>query len=264
MKNTVKNFLQLYTEAVESGSNDKEVHDAMASDTKIIIDDKPYSIAFKDNDDGSVCVIMDKKITWFKYDPTAFTATVIPPPDQITGDLRIKGVVSLEGCPKNIIGNFECTNCPGLKTLEGGPEFVGGFYNCCQNDDLISLVGVAKKINGDMNCHECDKLTSFKGLQDTEIGYDLICSHTENLQSPEGLPPPDKIGTIQKPDKVHSRGTKGRILCDTKLLDVLNSLETSLENAPDPGSKELLANVKGWLEKAEARSNKTATKPDNK
>lgn len=54
---------------------------------------------------------------------------------------------SLEGCPKWVGGDFQCTN-NFLFTLEGGPEYVGGLYNC-RGSHLTSLKGVAKKIGFD-------------------------------------------------------------------------------------------------------------------
>ena len=57
---------------------------------------------------------------------------------------------SLEGCPKWVGGDFQCTN-NFLFTLEGGPEYVGGnFY--CSNNKLTSLDGCPNHVGEDFYC----------------------------------------------------------------------------------------------------------------
>ena len=267
-KQIVKNFLNLYTEAMQAIA--EEGVNPWLSTGKYIVDPDTYDqydIAF--SDETYVCAVIDGKITWFIQadDDDSKHVKYVPigeVPDQITGDLRLAGVDSLEGCPKTIVGNFECVNSPGLDSLANGPAVVGGYYNCCQNENLASLEGVAVKIGGDFNCNNCDKLTSFKGLEKTKIGGDLICSYTASLKNPEGLPPPENIGG----GKVGrgKRISKGRILCDGKLANILNAMKDGFDANPPRSEKEqvLLKNLNGWLEKLESRSDKLPQKPEDK
>jgi hypothetical protein len=68
---------------------------------------------------------------------------------------------SLEGCPREVGGNFNCSNSS-LKSLVGGPEFVGRDYDCSYNE-LESLEGAPKEIpNGSFYC-SFNMLTTLKG-----------------------------------------------------------------------------------------------------
>ena len=61
-------------------------------------------------------------------------------------DLNIqdKKIVSLEGCPNHITGDFKCSG-NNLTNLIGGPQKVDGHY-ICYNNSLTDLVGCASHI----------------------------------------------------------------------------------------------------------------------
>ena len=66
-------------------------------------------------------------------------------------------LTTLRGCPKIVVGIFEC--CSNLITnLVGGPEEVDD-YICSLNKNLKSLKGLAKKINGYIACNNKASLT---------------------------------------------------------------------------------------------------------
>lgn len=54
------------------------------------------------------------------------------------------GLTSLEGCPKIIHGNFNCS-INSLTSLIGGPERVDGYYSCSSNN-FETLDGIASYI----------------------------------------------------------------------------------------------------------------------
>jgi len=255
----ISNFMQLYLEAQETDAGNEEWIDAMASDTKIILNDKPYKILFKTKG-NDICIQNDEDmLTWYEYDPTQLAAKVIDPPEKVDGRFYIPGVKSLVGCPRVINGDFECTNCPELKTLEGGPEEVTGYYNCCQNNGLESLKGVAKIIGGDFNCHKCDSLKSFDGLQETEIGNFFICSYLKDMtiDGLKGLPPPENIN-------VGKRKHKKPLKCDIELIRFLEASKEELgklkkQNEIDNDLDQILININGWLDRAEANSSGRAS-----
>ena len=92
-------------------------------------------------------------------------------------------LTSLEGCPENVPGNFNCSNNL-LKNLKGGPRIVKGDYNCnlnkliqledaaeivegdfsCFSNEIESLIGLPKKIHCGVNVAK-NKLTSLEGIE---------------------------------------------------------------------------------------------------
>ena len=71
-------------------------------------------------------------------------------PQSIKGDFFINYNVllkSLEGSPKIIGGDYDCSDCK-LESLKGGPEKVGGTFNCEKNN-LNSLAGGPESVGGD-------------------------------------------------------------------------------------------------------------------
>ena len=61
-------------------------------------------------------------------------------------------LTSLEGCPKEVIGNFDCSTNFKLTSLKGCPEKVYGNFNCL-NTSLTSLEGCPKEVGGDFTCN---------------------------------------------------------------------------------------------------------------
>jgi hypothetical protein len=66
---------------------------------------------------------------------------------------------SLEGCPKEVGGYFDCSNNE-LISLEGCPELINGRFDCSYNE-LTSLDGCPKEV-GDFDCSD-NELTSLEG-----------------------------------------------------------------------------------------------------
>jgi len=64
-------------------------------------------------------------------------------PKEIGGSLDISecNLSSLDGCPVKVAKNFDCS-ANNLTSLEGGPNFVGGYYDCGKNK-LTSLQGIS-------------------------------------------------------------------------------------------------------------------------
>ena len=79
---------------------------------------------------------------------------------QLTNDLfewgTVKGyfdcsgcsITTLKGAPKEVGGNFYCSNCPKLTTLKGAPKEVGGDFYCTNCPTLKSLEGVPTHMKG--------------------------------------------------------------------------------------------------------------------
>ncbi len=59
-------------------------------------------------------------------------------------------ITSLEGCYKQINGDFFCNDL-NLESLKGCPEIVEGYFVCASNK-LTSLEYAPKKINGYFGC----------------------------------------------------------------------------------------------------------------
>lgn len=87
-------------------------------------------------------------------------------------DLVELNITSLEGSPKTVRGDFNCSKNM-LKTLAGGPKEVKGYFYC-YNNPLTSLIGSPKVVGGDFDC-EYTQITSLEGSPE-EIGGDFICS----------------------------------------------------------------------------------------
>ena len=78
---------------------------------------------------------------------------------------------------------FDCSAI-GLTSLEGCPKEVGGQFTC-EDNELVSLEG-GPKTAGSYNC-EFNKLTSLKGAPE-KVKYDFNCSNNKTLESLEGCP----------------------------------------------------------------------------
>lgn len=52
-------------------------------------------------------------------------------------------LVSLEGGPREVSGDFKCNDLPGLTSLKGAPEKVGDYF-ICDNTPISSLEGAPK------------------------------------------------------------------------------------------------------------------------
>ena len=72
---------------------------------------------------------------------------------EVSGHFIIKsaGLKSLEGAPRKVDGDFNCSLNNELTSLKGAPQEVGGYFNCAQNA-LTSLEGAPKRIKGIFAC----------------------------------------------------------------------------------------------------------------
>ena len=97
-----------------------------------------------------------------------------------------KDLISLEGAPKEIGGNFKFYLCPNLTSLVGAPKEVGKSFSCNNCPKLTSLEGAPEKVGGDFSCQK----TSIKSLEGAPInvGGDFICDEVDYLESLEGAP----------------------------------------------------------------------------
>lgn len=99
-------------------------------------------------------------------------------------------LLSLEGGPMIVNGNFCIDSNPLLKTLKGAPKIAKGDFSCNACTSLISLEGAPEKIGGYFDCSQCDNLISLKGSPE-KIGGSFLCAETEiiNLEgSPKEIP----------------------------------------------------------------------------
>lgn len=78
-----------------------------------------------------------------------------------------KDLISLEGSPRSVGGNFNIFN-NNLSSLKDGPIIVGGNYICSGNK-LTSLKGLASDIGGKLICSGND-IISLDGLPDSFTG----------------------------------------------------------------------------------------------
>lgn len=73
---------------------------------------------------------------------------------KVTGTFKACGIglTSLEGCPREVGGEFDCSENQ-LISLEGAPEKVAaGFY--CSYNQLTSLEGAPEKVGGTFDCSD--------------------------------------------------------------------------------------------------------------
>jgi hypothetical protein len=102
-------------------------------------------------------------------------------------NLNTAFITSLEGCPREINGDFICIFNPELRSLKGGPEKVTKMCKIfdCSNNSLKSLEGCPKIIEGKFKCLN-NTLPSLVGGPEICKG-DFYCS-TNWITSLEGCP----------------------------------------------------------------------------
>lgn len=132
-------------------------------------------------------------------------------PTRIEGELNIRGnnFSSLEGCPQDIQGGFDCSNQRGekslvsleggpkrierdfncsdnsLASLAGGPEYVGGSFDCSDNN-IRTLEGGPEQVEGTYRCNK-NELRTLIGFPKKFGGY-RVDADENDLYSLEGLP----------------------------------------------------------------------------
>lgn len=138
---------------------------------------------------------------------TGFTAEYINQISKLLfrGEERlINDLISLKGCPKEVLGDFRCCNnrlksldyapkaikynfdCSnnGLKSLQNAPQEVGFDFDCSYNE-LTSLEGAPVKVGEDMDCRN-NSLISLNGAPQ-EISGDFKCKGNQALKSLTGI-----------------------------------------------------------------------------
>ena len=164
---------------------------------------KPIPKSWKLNSDGTYDVNDDVDLGKFRQfvDPNGKLTIKF---NKVTGNLICSAIgvtlelTSLEGCPKEVGGDFNC-GFNDLTSLEGCPEKVGGTFDC-HNNKLTSLEGAPKEIYGNFDCHN-NKLTSLEGCPEKVSGY-FDCE-ANLLASLEGAP--KEVG-----GDFYCRGNKGK------------------------------------------------------
>ena len=95
-------------------------------------------------------------------------------------------ITTLQGAPKKVGIDFDCSGCPKLTSLEGSPKEVGRHFNCagCR---ITSLEGAPEKVGNGFSCFNCKNLESLKGAPKT-VGGGFVCCYCKELESLEGVP----------------------------------------------------------------------------
>lgn len=92
---------------------------------------------------------------------------------------NLKGISSIK-----VKQSIKITECPDLTSLEGCPEEIMGNFDISDNMNLVSLKGGPKKIEGDFNCSGCN-LTSLDGGPIEVMGRYL--GYNNNLSTLNGF-----------------------------------------------------------------------------
>lgn len=109
----------------------------------------------------------------------------------VNGDFNCSSkVISLEGGPRKVTGDFYIVDSNQLTDLKGAPEEVGGTFYCSYNSGLVSLEGGPKKVGENFMCNSCIRLASLEGAPE-EVGNAFSCCGC-NITSLKGCP--KKIG----------------------------------------------------------------------
>jgi len=103
-------------------------------------------------------------------------------PQNINGDFFINDnalLKSLDGSPKIVGGDYDCSNCK-LESLGGGPKEVGGSFNC-ENNKLDSLAGGPEYIGGHFTL-SYNKVNSLEGIARGANTIDIVKNPISSLQ----------------------------------------------------------------------------------
>jgi hypothetical protein len=87
---------------------------------------------------------------------------------------RCSNLISLEGAPEKVYGDFYCVGCNKLTSLEGAPKEVGGDFVCANCSNLTSLKGAPEKVGKNFYCHHCENLKNLKYIP-KKINKNFIC-----------------------------------------------------------------------------------------
>jgi hypothetical protein len=107
---------------------------------------------------------------------------------KLTGSLDFRDchVTSLEGCPKEINGSFDCSDNQ-LESLKYGPEKTYDYR--CNNNCLTSLEYAPKTVIGTFACSD-NNLKNLDGCPEELQGHQsgFFCNNNEQLTSLKGIP----------------------------------------------------------------------------
>ena len=155
--------------------------------------------------------------------------------------IRNAGLISLDGAPREIGGDFDCSFNQ-LTSLVGAPESIGKGFICYHNQ-LTSLEGAPETVNGNFSCTS-NNLTSLKEAPQTVV-RDFSCNNNQ-LTSLVGAP--QTVGGC---------------------FDCSNNQLTDLDGAPESVGRfsismwnsdpfiRTLDWYKGWIKKGDAEFTKT-------
>jgi len=93
-------------------------------------------------------------------------------------DVSSLKLTSLEGAPKVVKGNFNCSYNTKLTSLKGSPDKVDGHFEC-YSTSITSLKGSPDNVDCNFNCSNT-KLTSLEGAPNT-IGGNFWCRYNPKL-----------------------------------------------------------------------------------
>ncbi|MGD9625959.1 MAG: hypothetical protein AB7D41_08090 [Arcobacter sp.] len=149
-------------------------------------------------------------------------------------------ITSLEGCPKIINGEFDCSGNK-LKTLEHAPQKIFGRFNCSKNQ-IISLKGGPKFVQGVYDC-SYNQLNSLEGgpeeievMKDESFNYIIYnnynCEGNKLTSLEYMIKLDDRYGSINASwNKLETlKGLKNKKL---KSLKIISNKLTSLKYCPE-------------------------------
>lgn len=93
-------------------------------------------------------------------------------------------LISLEGAPNSVGGDFDCFSNENLASLVGSPRHVGGRFDCSYTP-ITDLIGAPDEVDGFFYCCST-KLKSLNGLPRL-IGMGFSCQGSNKLVDPNGL-----------------------------------------------------------------------------
>lgn len=107
---------------------------------------------------------------------------------KVDGDFKVSScdIINLNGCPKEVTGDFICTHNKHLTSLEGCPQKIGGMFDCSFCDNLESLKELVLEEVGGFKCQNCAKVKKLDCTIEKVNGeFNISRTDIENL---EGCP----------------------------------------------------------------------------
>lgn len=126
-------------------------------------------------------------------DPTILDISFIGQGESLTGELfrwghingsftcTYRNITTLEGAPKEVGRDFDCSRCKKLKSLEYSPKKIGGRFDISLCIKLNTIQSDTEEANI-LICSSLDKLNNLKGLPKQLCGLCVSYSHLKNLE----------------------------------------------------------------------------------